>query len=186
MIATASHRRSTSSSWWLESTTGAPSAANSPSTPLITSTPTGPRPENGSSRTRTTGSWTSATASCTRCWLPSESCSVRSLSPSRSIQRRRRPPRSPGRAVQAREVDDLVADAHLRVQAALLGHVAEAPAHRGVDRPALPAHLAAVGLEDAEHDPHRGRLARPVGADEAEEPARLDRKESPSSAIVSP
>ena len=35
-------------------------------------------------------------------------------------------------AVQPGEVDELVADAHLRVQAALLGHVAEPRAGRGV------------------------------------------------------
>ena len=74
--------------------------------------------------------------------------------------------------VQPREVHELVADAHLRVQAALLRHVAEAAARRGVDRPALPEDLARVGLQDAEDDPHRGRLPRPVRADEAEHPAR--------------
>jgi hypothetical protein len=65
------------------------------------------------------------------------------------------------------------------ISRALLGHVAEAPAHRGVDRPALPADLAAVGLEHAQHDPHRRRLAGPIGADEAEELPRLDRERQP-------
>ena len=73
--------------------------------------------------------------------------------------------------VQPREVHELVADAHLRVQAALLGHVAEPAARGRVDLPALPADLARVGLEDAQDDPHRGRLARPVRADEAEQAA---------------
>ena len=84
MIATASQRRSTSSSWWLENSTGTPaSRARSTSTSLMTSTPTGSRPLNGSSRMSAIGSWTSAVASCTRCWLPSESCSTRSSARSR-------------------------------------------------------------------------------------------------------
>ena len=77
-------------------------------------------------------------------------------------------------AVQPRHVDDLFADAHLRVQPALLRHVAEAPAHRGVDGPVAPADLAAVGLEHAEDDPHRGGLAGAVGADESEQLSWLD------------
>ena len=89
-------------------------------------------------------------------------------------------------AVQAGEVDELVGDAHLRVQPALLRHVAEPRASGRVDRPALPADLAAVGLEHAEHDPHRRRLARAVRPDEAEELAGPTAKLSPSSATVSP
>ena len=46
----------------------------------------------------------------------------------------RRRGRRAGEPVQAREVDELVAHAHRRVEPALLGHVAEAAAHRGVDR----------------------------------------------------
>ena len=37
------------------------------------------------------------------------------------------------------------------------------------DRRAAPAHVAGVGLEHAERDPHRGRLAGAVGADEADD-----------------
>ena len=70
--------------------------------------------------------------------------------------------------VQPREIDELVAHAHLRVQPALLRHVAEAPAHLEVDRRAAEQHLAAIGGQDAEDDAHRRRLARAVGADEAE------------------
>ncbi len=88
-------------------------------------------------------------------------------------------PRGPvgvGRArpVQAGEVGELVAHPHLRVQPALLGHVAEARAHLGVHGPALPAHLAAIGGEDPEHDAHRGGLALAVRAHEAEELAGGD------------
>ena len=98
-IATASHSRSTSSSWWLENRTGTPaSRARSTRTSLMTSTPTGSRPLNGSSRTSAIGSWTSAVASCTRCWLPSESCSTRSL----GAVRRRRPAPSSARAAARR------------------------------------------------------------------------------------
>jgi hypothetical protein len=82
-------------------------------------------------------------------------------------------------AVQAGEVHEMVGDAHLRVQAALLGHVAEPRAGGGVDPLPVPADLAAVRLEDAEHDPHGGRLARAVGADEAEHLAGPDVEAEP-------
>ncbi len=85
---TESHSRSTSSSWWLEKITGTPPLHRSCSTVASASTAIGSSPENGSSRMSTSGSCTSATASCTRCWLPSDSaCTVsplRSVSPSRS------------------------------------------------------------------------------------------------------
>ncbi len=74
-------------------------------------------------------------------------------------------------AVQRGEVDELVQDRHPRVQAALLGQVAPGPARQLVRQRAVPANLARVGLEDAEADAHRRRLARPVGAEEAEDPA---------------
>jgi hypothetical protein len=79
-------------------------------------------------------------------------------------------------AVQLREVHELVAHPHLRVQPALLRHVAEAGAGGGVDRGAVPAHRAAVGVEHAEHDPHGGRLAGPVRADEPAHPAGRPRE----------
>jgi hypothetical protein len=117
--------------------------------------------------------------------LPSDSVSTRS--PARPLGEAepldpaagggRRPARV--RAVQAREIDEPVAHAHLRVQPALLRHVAEARARRGVDPPAAPAHLAAVGREHAEHDPHRRGLAGAVGSDEAEELARRDGERDP-------
>jgi hypothetical protein len=50
----------------------------------------------------------------------------------------------------------------------VLGHVAEAAADRGVDRPAAPAHLAPVGLQHPQDDPHGGGLASAVRADEPE------------------
>jgi hypothetical protein len=43
----------------------------------------------------------------------------------------------------------------------VLGHVAEAAAGLGVDRPAAPAHLAPVRLQHPEDDAHGGRRGRP-------------------------
>ena len=111
---TSSHRRSTRSSWWLENTTAAPcSRASRRSTPASTSTPTGSSPENGSSSTSSSGRWTSAAASWTRCWLPSERDSIRSPSgppPPRGVSSRARrafarvlpcPSRGAGRGTRA-------------------------------------------------------------------------------------
>src|SRR5690606_35858395 len=58
-------------------------------------------------------------------------------------------------AVQPGEVDELLADLHLRVEAAFLGHVADAAARVEVERAAAPAHLAGVGGEHAQRDAHR-------------------------------
>jgi hypothetical protein len=64
-------------------------------------------------------------------------------------------------------------------QPALLRHVAEARARRGVHRLPAPSDVAAVGREHAEHDPHRGRLTGAVGADEAVELAGRDGERDP-------
>jgi len=77
-------------------------------------------------------------------------------------------------AVQLREVRQLLARAHLRVEPALLRHVADAPPGLEVDRSAAPEHLAAVGDEHPEDDPHRGGLARAVAAHESEHLARAN------------
>ena len=71
-----------------------------------------------------------------------------------------------GDPVQPRQVDELIEDPHLRIEAALLGHVAEATAYPSVDGLAAPAHRTGVGREHAEGDAHRGGLARPVRPDE--------------------
>ena len=63
------------------------------------------------------------------------------------------------RAVQPRHVEELVVHPHLRVEAALLGHVADAPPRLGVDRRAAPEHLARVGGEDEGDAVQRRRLA---------------------------
>jgi len=71
--------------------------------------------------------------------------------------------------VQPRQVDELVVHLHLRVQPALLGHVAEPAPGLEVHRRAPPADLPGVGGEHAERDAHGGGLAGPVGADEPEQ-----------------
>jgi hypothetical protein len=53
------------------------------------------------------------------------------------------------------------------------------PKRRRVARPVVPGHLARVGGEHAEDDPHGGRLAGAVGTDEPGHAARLDVKRDP-------
>src|SRR6185295_4434798 len=72
------------------------------------------------------------------------------------------------------EVAELLADLHPRVEAALLRHVAEPKPRLPVDRLAVPVNGAAVGAGQPEDAPHRRRLAGPVRAEEADEPARAD------------
>src|SRR5581483_3776301 len=76
--------------------------------------------------------------------------------------------------MQLREVFELLADAHLGIEAALLGHVADALADLEIDRLAVPDNLTRVLDERAEEHAHRRRLARAVAADESEELARPD------------
>ena len=180
MMPTRSHSRSTSSSSWLEKMTGTPASACSRSTPLITSTATGSSPANGSSRTSMSGPKTSAAASWMRCWLPRlsawSSASRRSARPKRSSQPRARLARLRARhAVQLAEVGQLLRHAHLRDT----GRAPRACSRcgggprRSSGMPE-PAHRAGVGREDAEHDPHRRRLAGAVAPDEPEQLARAD------------
>ena len=138
-------------------------------------------PENGSSRTSSSGSWTSAAASCTRCWLPWERSSsldfARSASPNRSSQAPLRVRASrPLRPVVLAEVRELLRHAHPRVQAALLGHVAEAQARLRVDGCAVPADVARVRRGQAEDAAHGGGLAGAVGAEEADQPSAARRE----------
>ena len=63
---------------------------------------------------------------------------------------------------------------HVVVDAEEVGHVADQAADflgMGVDRVAADAGLAPGGLQERGQDPHGGRLARAVGADEAEQVA---------------
>ena len=161
---------------------GTPPRRASRSTPVRTSTPTGSRPENGSSSTSSSGSWTSATAELDALLVAERQLPRPGRRPGRrgrGARASRRPPApaaAASRPCRRREVDELVADPHLRVQPALLGHVAEPAAQSRGRRAALPAHLPASAAQHPEHDPHRRRLAGAVGADEAEHLARGGRR----------
>ena len=131
------------------------------------------------------GSWTSAAASCTRCWLPSDSFSTRSSRPlgdaepldpavGRAARRRPRRARAAGRSRRAGR-----ARASSGTGRAPRACSRTARAVGRVDRPALPADRAGVGRQHAEHDPHRGGLAGAVGADEAEHLAWRDGERQP-------
>src|SRR5271166_4112192 len=76
-------------------------------------------------------------------------------------------------AVQLREIQQLVGDLHLRIEPALFGQIAERVAYVRVDDRALPAHRAAVRLQDVEHDADRRGLARAVRTEQAEDRALL-------------
>ena len=76
----------------------------------------------------------------------------------------------PVEAVELGEVGELDGGRHLRIEAALLGHVAEPEPRLPVDGAVVPAHLARVERDEAEHAPHRRRLAGPVRAEEADDP----------------
>ena len=132
MIATASQIRSTSSSWWLEKTTGTPVAAYSLSTPL--EHVDADRVEAGERLVEhqqlglvdERGRELDALLVAERELLDAVLGALGQARGARSSG----PRRASGRvdAVQRGEVDELGAHAHLRVQAALLRHVAEARA----------------------------------------------------------
>ena len=77
-------------------------------------------------------------------------------------------------ALEAREEHELVQHLHPRVEPALLGEIAPGRARQQLALGAPPRDPAGVGLEDAERDPHRRRLAGPVRAEEPEDLARGD------------
>ena len=81
-----------------------------------------------------------------------------------------------GEPVQAREVDDLFEHLHLRVQAALFGHVAELAADVAGQLLAPEGDRSAIRDEQPEDDAHRGGLAGAVAADEAGQLAAVDRE----------
>jgi hypothetical protein len=81
-------------------------------------------------------------------------------------------------AVEGRKEAKLLSDLHLGVQPAFLGQVAPRAARQhGVLGP-HPGDAAGIGAKDVEHDPHCCRLARAVGAEQPEDPARLDAESS--------
>ena len=114
---------------------------------------------------------------------------VGALGDAEPLEPARRPRRAPRPAcgpVQAGEVDELVArpasSGTGRAPPACSRSAARA---RRVDRPAAPAHLARVGVEHAEHDPHRRGLAGAVGPTKPNSCPADDERE-PSSATASP
>jgi hypothetical protein len=133
-----------------------PRATCSSSTAVMSSTPSGSRPSNGSSSTKRQGSCTSAAASWTRCWFPLPELLDGSAGASCEAE--------PG------EVDELVCGVHPRIQAALLGHIAESKSLRSPDRSTVPVHPPTVkrtmkqaeaaepglGLTGTRLDPHLG------------------------------
>ena len=139
-------------------------------------------PTNGSSRTRSSGSFTSAAISWTRCWFPCESASRRSLAavgeaePLEPCCRRLRLASARAFAAEPAEVDELIADPHPRVQAALLGHVPEPRRSAPADGRPAPAHRACVELDQPEHGPHRRRLPGAVRTEKPGQPTGLGRE----------
>src|SRR5699024_9749616 len=59
-----------------------------------------------------------------------------------------------GQAVEAGEVDELIDDRHLRVEAALFGHIADRTAMVGGDRCAVDRDRPGIGGQHPEQDPH--------------------------------
>ena len=154
-----------------------PSRATSAS---MSSRPTGSRPAVGSSSSTSSGSPTIACASFVRWRMPVENPPIgrnrASSSPTRSrmSDARWRAARA-GQPAQLAERRDDVGRGLVERQAVVLGHVAEPGAHADriagdVDAAHLDAALGRVG-EPEQQAEHR-RLARAVGADEADAPAR--------------
>jgi hypothetical protein len=78
--------------------------------------------------------------------------------------------------VQPCQVGDLVDHRHLRVEPALLRHVAETAAALRAEGAAVQRDRARVRGEHPEQDAHRGRLARAVAADKPGQPAASHRE----------
>jgi purine nucleoside permease len=70
-------------------------------------------------------------------------------------------------------VDD---DSHLRIEAALLRHVADPATDLKPDGRSVPQHVPTVGGQRAQYDTHRGRLAGSVAPDKTEHLAWTDRQ----------
>ena len=95
-------------------------------------------------------------------------------------------PARPSSPDELAEVDQLVEDLLLGVEAALLGHVAEAAPVGGGDRAPLPEHLTTGEPEQAHDHPHRRGLAGAVATDEAGEQPCRDVEETSSTTVPSP
>ncbi len=144
----------------------------------------GSRPENGSSRTSSSGWLTRAAMSWTRCWLPCDSASRRSLRPVGEAE-----PLEPGVDAAAhvagasgrtvgRGTRVGPAPAFAGTGPALRACSRTGPARRP-DRCAPPPHRAGVQLDEPEHRPHGCRLSRPVGTEEPRQPPRAGGERAP-------
>ena len=179
MIAIDSQSASTVSIWWVEKISVLPWSRSSRNASRRIATLTGSRPVNGSSISSTSGSWRIAAMSWIFCWLPFDSSSARRLGelrhpePGQPVERLAARPVGCD-AVERREVRELVEHDHPRVEAALLGEVAPRRPRQGPAVGASPGDRPAIGLEHAEHDPHRRRLAGSVRAEEPEDLAGRD------------
>jgi len=71
--------------------------------------------------------------------------------------------------VELGKIHQLLEHAHLGIEAALFGHVAEPAAGFEGDGRAAPENVSSIGTEHAHHDPHGGGLARAVAAHKAKQ-----------------
>ena len=82
-------------------------------------------------------------------------------------------------AAQRAHEGDRLARVHRRIEAALLGQIADL--RRGIERPLVAEHAARAArrVDDPEQHPQRRRLARAVGPEQAVDAARRDREADP-------
>jgi hypothetical protein len=141
--------------------------------------PSGSSPETGSSRTRIRGTWTHAARKLHPLLVPVGQGS----DPLIGLDAYPGPPQPPvtrprsvtgGQTVRPGQVGPVIVRAHLRVQAPLLGHVAERQPIGAREQPAAPADRALVRQVNAHHDPHGRCLSRPAAAEEPEDPPGFD------------
>ena len=188
-IATDSHIASAGSIWWVEKTSVRPRSRSSMNASRRSARLTGSSPVNGSSISRTSGSWRIAAMNWTFCWLPFESSSARRFAYSAMRKRVSQASASRGArsrviAVQRPVVDELVEDRHPRVQPALLGQVAPRAARQLVGGPAVPADLAGVGRRMPRQIRMVVVLPAPLAPRKPKTSPRRDLKASPSKATV--
>ncbi len=81
--------------------------------------------------------------------------------------------------VEPAQVLDLLGDEHARVEAPLLGHVAETASFGPPDRRPVPPNRAGVQVGQAEDGPHGGGLPSPVGPEKTHHLARRDTEAQP-------
>ncbi len=146
----------------------------------ISRRPTGSTPSVGSSRSRTSGSCTSAAARPSLCTMPLENFFTRTSAQSesrtrsssvgiRALQRARGHPRHPPEDRERRPRGQIAG------KPVPLGQVADAAAAFGPpDRNAENRRLPAGRVRQPEQDLDRGGLARPVGPEQAKDLSGLD------------